>query len=104
VSALFLTAGLVVGVAPAASADVQAQATRSISCDNPSGNKVNFSWSNSGLVTTTLYFNNHCSTSQRVTVKLNNAVVDQVCLVTGAGVKSSVRYNATSISDVTKGC
>ncbi|WP_431869902.1 hypothetical protein [Nocardiopsis eucommiae] len=67
------------------------------------GNKVNFSWSN-GIVTTTLYYNNHCSHDQRVTVKLRGAVVPSVCLVTKAGTKSNVRYNATAITDVTKGC
>ncbi len=104
-SALLLSAGIVLGLAPAASAEIESQVNRtSVSCSNPSGNRVNFSWDNGGVVTTTLYFNNHCNHDQEVTVNLRNAPFDRVCLVTPEDTKSSVRYNATSISSVTKGC
>ncbi|MDT0332101.1 hypothetical protein [Nocardiopsis lambiniae] len=104
-SALLLSAGIVLGSAPAAGAEVEAQVNRkSVSCSSPSGNKVNFSWDNGGLVTTTLYYNNHCNHDQRVTVNLKNAAFDRVCLVTKKKTKTNIRYNATSISSVTKGC
>ncbi|MFE6449633.1 MULTISPECIES: hypothetical protein [Nocardiopsis] len=104
-SALLLSAGIVLSSAPAASAEVEAQVTRtSVSCSTPSGNKVNFSWDNGGVVTTTLYYNNHCNHDQEVTVNLRNAPFSRVCLVTQERTKSSVRYNATSISSVSKGC
>lgn len=106
--ALALTASLtlVLALSPvsSAAADVGAQVNReSIACDKPSGKDVNFSWEN-GIVTTTLYYNNHCSQNQPVTVKLKEAVVPSVCLVTEAGTKTSVRYNASAITSVTKGC
>ena len=94
-------------VAPASAAPdatTKAGHTYSISC---TGGKANLSWS-TGTLNTRVYYNNHCSTTAKVSVQLADAENTWLeCLSMPAGKKSSKEFNhglSGSIQKMIKGC
>lgn len=94
-------------VAPASAApDVTTKADHSYSV-TCKGGKANLSWS-TGSLNTRVYYNNHCSTTAKVSVQLADAENTWLeCLSMPAGKKSSKEFNhglTGSIQKMIKGC
>jgi hypothetical protein len=83
----------------------------SIDCSRPVGEKTNYSWSNSGSVSVTVYFNNHCSHKVYATLHYTKSgepdIID--CLNTNGGTKGKKKFPheplpGYSLQKITKGC
>ena len=77
---------------------VNPAANISLACTLPQGNLANYSYSN-GIATTTIYYNNHCSSAIYVTVHDTGG---NDCWLTPTG-KSSKIYKP-AVTGITEGC
>lgn len=112
--ALLVSFALPLGFAAPAQAENESAAIHrdSVSCTKPAGNKVNYSWDNSGSASTTVYFNNHCSHHVRATLHYtkrgdNPEIID--CLNTNGGTKGRKKFAAEplpgyKLTNISKGC
>lgn len=86
--------------------DVEVMATKSFACSSPKGKNVNLSWER-GTITTTIYANNHCSTSMKLQVVLRDATADNaVCWTVPRGKGSNkFQHGLTGrVYSIHKGC
>ncbi|NEB05042.1 hypothetical protein [Streptomyces sp. SID13726] len=77
---------------------VSPRASYSFACTLPQGNYANYSFSD-GITSTTIYYNNHCSSG--IYVRVHVAAGSQ-CWLTPAGKGSSV-FDA-GVTSITEGC
>jgi hypothetical protein len=83
---------------------------KSVKCKRPKGNKSRYSWKD-GNISTTVYFNNHCSHRVGVTLHFDSMAGDnwswKACLKTNGGTKGRKKYRhvpADRLIKITKGC
>ncbi|WP_255945536.1 hypothetical protein [Streptomyces odontomachi] len=72
--------------------------TASFPCTVPQGSSVNYSWTE-GITSTTVYYNNHCSSGIYVTMHFN---FSSECWLTPVGKGSSIWK--PDFSRITEGC
>ncbi|WP_369232854.1 hypothetical protein AB5J56_12920 [Streptomyces sp. R21] len=83
-------------------------AKNSWGCDNGYPNRVNFSY-HPGTVTTTVYYNNHCSYKVQASVRIedHNGSVSIQCFSIPAGKKSHIKFQQGAsgfFNGIYKGC
>ncbi|KOV34682.1 hypothetical protein AB0420_07450 [Streptomyces caelestis] len=71
---------------------------KSFACSSPKGENINFSWTE-GIQSTTIYYNNHCSTSVKVTIAKGSG---ETCWTVPKGKDKEVFGAGTTV--VRKGC
>lgn len=94
--------------AATSASDAQGKPRRkSVKCIKPKGNKARYSWGN-GNVSTTVYFNNHCSHRVYVTLHFKSFLGTQKrCLATNGGTKGKkkIHHGAVwNLKKITRGC
>ncbi|MEV4020059.1 hypothetical protein AB0J35_57250 [Nonomuraea angiospora] len=65
---------------------------KSFECDSPKGKKLNLSW-DPGIVSVTVYFNNHCK--QKRHIKLDFKQATDVCFTVNAKTKGKKKVHTT---------
>jgi hypothetical protein len=91
--------------ATTSAAEEQEKRHFTVGCEKP-GDSANFSWEE-GNVTTTVYYNNHCSHAVKVTAHLHDLADFTECLTVKAGKKDKKIYRlgpAGKLYKLTRGC
>lgn len=103
------TATTMFAATPASAAEAATKGTVrfSFGCNGSTKARANFSY-NEGTVSTTVYYNNHCSHSVRVTVNMADASGQNIhCLKVPAHKKGSKKYRqglSGTFKGLSKGC
>lgn len=80
--------------APSGKVSAAAKHNKSASCASPKGSKINISWGD-GNVSTTVYYNNHCSQKRAVWLdfRRSNGTYFSKCFVAPAKTKGRKKIN-----------
>ncbi|WP_326646125.1 hypothetical protein OG884_15870 [Streptosporangium sp. NBC_01755] len=96
-----------VAVKPADTAGILEVKRASIACFSPRGKKANYSWGTGG-VSTTVYFNNHCSHKVPAKLHFKSAIgtTTKRCMITNGNTSGKKRFwvPGFQLQKITKGC